>query len=308
MNKLYVDCNMGAAGDMLMAALYELIDDKEGFIDKMNSLGIPGVEVVPENKVSKGGISGTHMKVLFKGHEEYEAQGEDHHHGEHGHGHGGRGEGCCKGHGKHGHHHDHEHEHGCEHSHSHDHEHGHGHDHGHHHGHQDHAHRGLKEITEFIESLDLEQRIKEDAVKVFTVISEAESRVHGVPMEHIHFHEVGTYDAVADVVGNCILMDMLGYPEIIASPIHVGSGTVKCAHGILPVPAPATALILKGVPIYGGEIRGELCTPTGAALLKHFVKEFKSIPSMVVDKVGYGIGTKEFECANALRVMLGDSY
>lgn len=286
MSKLYIDCNMGAAGDMIMASLYELLDDKKGFLDKMNSLGIPNVEIIPEFKLSNGGISGTKMKVLVKGEEEgHEEHGCGHHHGH-----------------SHCHHHGHEHHHSHEghHDHSHSHEH-----HEHKHEHHSHSHRGLKEIIELINNLDLPEEVKEDAVTVFFLISQAESIVHNKPMEDIHFHEVGTYDAVADVVGSCLLMNMLGYPEVIASPIHVGSGTVKCAHGILPVPAPATTLILKGVPIYGGDIKGELCTPTGAAILKHFVREFRSMPPMVMERIGYGIGSKEFECSNSLRSVLG---
>ena len=300
MTKLYIDCNMGAAGDMLMASLYELLGeaDREEFIAKMNSLAIPGVKISAEKKMSNVGIAGTHMKVLVNGEEEGECseehEGGHEHHNDHEHSH------------DHHHHHEHDHHHHHEHHH-HEHEHGHHHEeaHGHHHHHE---HRGLKEITELIRSLDLPERVKEDAVKVFTIISEAESTVHGRPMEDIHFHEVGTFDAVADVVGNCLLIYMHGYPDVIASPIHVGTGTVKCAHGVLPVPAPATALILRGVPIYGGEIEGELCTPTGAAILKYFVGKYAGMPPMMIEKIGYGIGTKEFKCANCLRTILGTSH
>jgi len=112
--------------------------------------------------------------------------------------------------------------------------------------------------------------VRENVLAVYRSIADAESRVHGVPVDEIHFHEVGTMDAVADVVAVCLLMDRLAPERVIVSPIHVGSGHVHCAHGILPVPAPATAYILQGLPIYGGSVKGELCTPTGAALLKHF--------------------------------------
>ena len=142
---------------------------------------------------------------------------------------------------------------------------------------------------------------------VYSLIAEAESHAHGVPVSDIHFHEVGTMDAIADITAVCLLMDRLSPDEIVVSPIHVGSGTVKCAHGILPVPAPATAYILKGVPIYGGSIRGELCTPTGAALLKHFAAKFGSMPMMSVDAVGYGMGKRDFEAANCVRAMMGES-
>jgi len=156
--------------------------------------------------------------------------------------------------------------------------------------------------------LKLSKKVREDVLAVYGLIAEAESAAHGVPVTEIHFHEVGTMDAVADVSAVCYLLEQLAPDEIIASPIHVGSGKVKCAHGILPVPAPATAHILKDCPIYGGKIQGELCTPTGAALLKHFVTGFTQMPPMSVKAVGYGMGKKDFEAANCVRVMLGESF
>ena len=125
-------------------------------------------------------------------------------------------------------------------------------------------------------------------------------------MGDVHYHEVGALDAVADVAGVCYAMHLLDPDLVTASPVHVGSGTVTCAHGIMPVPAPATAALLKGVPIYGGAIQGELCTPTGAALLKTFVQAFGPMAAMEVEKIGYGIGTKEFEQANCVRAFLGE--
>lgn len=142
---------------------------------------------------------------------------------------------------------------------------------------------------------------------VYGLIAEAESHAHGVPVTGIHFHEVGTMDAVADITAVCLLMDRLSVDEVIVSPVHVGSGQVKCAHGILPVPAPATAYILKDVPIYGGSVKGELCTPTGAALLKYFATRFGNMPVMKVQAVGYGMGKKDFEAANCVRAMLGET-
>ncbi|HAL74173.1 MAG TPA: TIGR00299 family protein, partial [Clostridiales bacterium] len=123
----------------------------------------------------------------------------------------------------------------------------------------------------------------------------------------VHFHEVGMLDALADIVGVCLLMDQLAPDQVLASPIHVGSGQAHCAHGILPVPAPATAYILRGVPTYGGSIRGELCTPTGAALLRHFVDSFGDQPVMAVSQIGYGMGKKDFSAANCVRAMLGET-
>ena len=162
-------------------------------------------------------------------------------------------------------------------------------------------------ISHIIEHLNLPDEVKKDVVAVYHLIAEAESHVHGKTVEEIHFHEVGTADAIADIAGVCLLMHMIAPQKTIASPIHVGSGNVRCAHGILPVPAPATAFILQGLPIYSGTIRGELCTPTGAALLKHFVTEFREMPVMRTSAIGYGMGKKDFERANCVRVLLGET-
>ena len=253
MKVLYLDCSMGAAGDMLMAALYELLDDKQAFLEKMAALCLPGVEISAEPAV-KCGITGTHMKVLVRGEEESESM------------------------------HAQEHEH-------------------HHH----HHHTSLHDIEHLLSHLELPQAVREDALAVYHLIADAESKVHGLAIDQIHFHEVGTLDALADVVGVCLLVHLLGVEKIYASNVHVGCGQVKCAHGVLPVPAPATALLLEGVPIYGGAIQGELCTPTGAALLRHFVCEFGAMPAMRLQKSGYGMGTKDFPAANCVRAMLGES-
>ena len=162
-------------------------------------------------------------------------------------------------------------------------------------------------ISHIIEHLNLPDEVKKDVVAVYHLIAEAESHVHGKTVEEIHFHEVGTADAIADIAGVCLLMHMIAPQKTIASPIHVGSGNVRCAHGILPVPAPATAFILQGLPIYSGTIRGELCTPTGAALLRRFVTKFGPMPPLCIGKIGYGMGTKDFEAANCVRAMLGRS-
>ena len=271
MKTLYLDCGMGAAGDMLTAALLELLPDPDGFVAKLNALGIPGVEFKREPAV-KCGITGTHMSVTVHGLEEGEET--------------------------HGHHH----------AHAHDHEH---HEH-HHHGHDDshghHHHSGLHDIEHIVrDHLSLPDKVREDVMAVYSLIAQAESHVHGVPVPEIHFHEVGTVDAVADVTAVCLLMNELAPDEVVVSPVHVGSGQVRCAHGILPVPAPATAYILSGVPIYGGEIMGELCTPTGAALLKHFAARFGDMPVMRTQAIGYGMGKKDFPRANCVRAMLGET-
>jgi len=165
----------------------------------------------------------------------------------------------------------------------------------------------MADIRALLAGLPVSERVRADALAIYGLIAAAESEVHGVPVEQIHFHEVGTMDAVADVVAVSLLMEELAPERVLASPVHVGSGQVRCAHGLLPVPAPATALLLRGVPIYGGAVRGELCTPTGAALLRHFVSAFGPMPPLRVAAVGYGMGNKDFEAANCVRALLGES-
>ena len=259
---------MGAAGDMLTGALLELHPHPEEFVQRMNGLHIPGVEFSAQPAV-KCGITGTHVSVAVHGEEE-----ESHDHG-----------------------HGHDHPHGHDHGHDHDHDHGHGH----------HHHAGMGDIRHILSHLEIPQQVRQDAQAVYQLIAQAESHAHGRPVEEIHFHEVGTLDAVTDVVAVCWLIHDLAPQRILASPVHVGSGQVRCAHGILPVPAPATAHILQGVPTYGGAVQGELCTPTGAALLKHFVQGFGPSPVMRVEKIGYGMGKKDFEAANCVRAMLGET-
>lgn len=268
MKTLYLECNMGAAGDMLTAALLELHPHPEEFVKRMNDLCIPGVEFSAQPSV-KCGITGTHVSVTVHGEEEES--------------------------------HDHDHPHDHDHHHDHDHPHDHDHSHGHHH------HAGMGDIRHILSHMDIPQQVREDAQAVYELIAQAESHAHGHPVEEIHFHEVGTLDAVTDVVAVCWLIHDLAPQKILASPVHVGSGQVRCAHGILPVPAPATAHILQGVPTYGGSVQGELCTPTGAALLKHFVQAFGPSPVMRVEKIGYGMGKKDFEAANCVRAMLGET-
>ncbi len=259
MKTLYLECSMGAAGDMLTAALLELLPDPEAAIEELNALGIPGVTFRRE-AVEKCGIGGTHVTVLVHGEEETEEM--LHHH-----------------------------------AHTHD-----GEAHTHHH------HSGLHEIEHIVcDHLKLPAQVQQDVLAVYKLIAEAESHAHGVPVTEIHFHEVGTMDAIADVTAVCLLMHRIAPEQVLASPVHVGSGHVHCAHGILPVPAPATAYILKGVPIYSGAVQGELCTPTGAALLKHFAVRFGEMPVMRTEKIGYGMGRKDFEQANCIRAMLGET-
>ena len=165
----------------------------------------------------------------------------------------------------------------------------------------------MADIEGIIRGLEVADSVKEHAIEVYRLIAQAESKAHGMPVEQIHFHEVGSMDAVADVTAVCLLMDMIAPDRVLASEIHVGSGNVRCAHGILPVPAPATAFILQGVPIYSTEVKGELCTPTGAALLKHFASFFGPMPAMMIQKTGYGMGMKDFERANCVRAFLAET-
>ena len=272
------------------------LPDQDAFFEKMNALGIQGVHFEKE-KTQKCGITGTHSKVTVNGEEEESLD-------------------------------------------VHDHDHDSStmtitimttttimimktiimttttimimktiimtttmtHDHDHHH------HSGLHDIEHIVrDHLPVSDRVKDDIMAVYQLIAQAESAAHGVPADQIHFHEVGTMDAVADITAVCMLMEELSVDQVIVSPVHVGSGKVRCAHGILPVPAPATAYILKDVPIYGGKIQGELCTPTGAALLKHFATKFGDMPVMKTKAIGYGMGKKDFEMANCVRAMLGET-
>lgn len=246
MKILYLDCGMGASGDMLSSALFELIDNKKEFLENINSAGIPSVIVTAENSV-KCGISGTHLRVKINGEEE--------------------GKSCSY--------------------------------------HSSYHHNSLADIEHIINHLSMSEKVKKNVMAVYKMIAFAESKVHNAPVSEIHFHEVGALDAIADIAMFCMLVDLIGADKIVASPVNVGSGKVACAHGILPVPAPATAEILKGISAYSNGIDGELCTPTGAALLKFFVNYFSDMPYMAVDKIGYGMGTKDFETANCVRAFIG---
>lgn len=240
---LYLDCGMGAAGDMLSAALLELFENPQEELDRLNGIGIPHVtyHAIPTQKL---GIAGTRMQVLIHGHEE----DQNHHH-----------------------------------------------------------HSHPKDVQAIIHSLSLPEAVRKDVLSIYELLAQAESKAHGTPVSQIHFHEVGTLDAIADITAVCFLLHRLAPEQILASPVHVGSGNVSCAHGILPVPAPATANLLTGIPSYGSEIQGELCTPTGAALLRYFVHTFSAQPAMCVHRIGYGMGKKDFPRANCVRALLGSS-
>lgn len=255
MKTLYLECAMGAAGDMLMGALYELYPEKEKFLADMNVL-LPGV-VLKAEPVQRQGIAGTHMRVLIHGQEE----GHDHPH-------------------DHGHHHHHEHH---------------------------HEHHSLTDIQAMIDSFSLPEEVRAKAKETYARIAQAESAAHGVDVGEVHFHEVGALDAVVDVTGVCYLLYLLSPEAVCASTVTVGSGTVHTAHGLLPVPAPATARLLTGVPMTAGEIAAELCTPTGAALLRTFAESFGPMPDGTMLGCGHGCGTKDFPRANCLRAFLLDT-
>ena len=243
---------MGAAGDMLMGALYELCPEKERFLADMNAL-IPGVKLEAEG-VTRQGIAGAHMRVSIHGQEE----GHERRH-------------------THGHHHDHHHE-----------------------------HRSLSDIHAMIDAFPLPEAVRENARRVYGLIAQAEAEAHGVEAGEVHFHEVGALDAVIDVTGVCYLLYLLAPDAVCASPVTMGSGTVRTAHGLLPVPAPATAKLLTGVPVTAGDIQAELCTPTGAALLRTFAGSWGVMPDGVIQGCGHGCGTKDFPRANCLRAFLVD--
>jgi len=170
------------------------------------------------------------------------------------------------------------------------------------------SHRHLADLLRIIDDSQLNKSVKDRASRVFSLLAEAESEVHNVPVERIHFHEVGALDAIIDIVGACIGFELLGIERFVCSPLHVGSGTVQIAHGRFPVPPPAVLSLLRGAPIYSTEVKGELVTPTGAAIIKAVVQEFGPLPPMLVSSIGYGAGTREYEdFPNALRVVVGET-
>lgn len=256
MKTLFLECNMGAAGDMIMGALYELLTESEQqqFLETMNGL-FPEKIMINAVPAEKCGIWGTKINVVILGQTEADTLTEAHAAGQ-------------------------------EHAHS--------------------LHTSYPEMLKQIDNLPLASSVKEHVKSIYTLLGNAESAAHHTDISQIHFHEVGTLDALMDITGCCLLLETLHPEQIAASPVHVGNGSVRCSHGILPVPAPATARILQDVPIYCGSVEGELCTPTGAALLKHFVTQFTSMPPMTVEKTGYGMGTKDFPSANCLRAFWGN--
>jgi uncharacterized protein (TIGR00299 family) protein len=310
MQTLYFDCFAGISGDMTIGALLDLGLDFKTLELELKKLSLPGYQL-GLRRVLRSQIAAAKFDVILNSdhphnhshshkHDNYSHQHEhshehEHNHHSHEHEH------------EHSHEHDHEHEHN-HHSHEHEHSH-HSHEHEHHHSEDhkhEHDHRGLQEIYPIIDNYTLSDCVKETSKKIFYRLALAEGKIHNIPPEQVHFHEVGAIDAIVDIVGACIGIEMLGVKRFIASPLHVGRGFVNCAHGRFPVPAPATLELLMGIPTYSTNIEGELVTPTGAAIISTLCTEFIPLPQMRVERVGYGAGGRDpKEFPNVLRLLYG---
>jgi hypothetical protein len=275
MKVLYLDCFSGISGDMTLGALLNLGIDRAKFKSELDKLNLKEYRL-EIHKGQRKGIEGLKVNVILQVHEH---EVSEHHTGHHV---------------KDGDHHHPAH-------------HAEGSDSGHHsHGEHEHHHRNLEDIREIVGNSTLSSFVKERAMNIFKLIAEAEGKIHGKAPSEIHFHEVGAVDSIVDVVGACICFELLDVERVICSPLNVGKGFVKCAHGTFPVPAPAALEILKGIPVYSSGINGELVTPTGAAIVKEFASEFADMPSMKVSSVGYGLGTADREVPNVLRAVMGE--
>jgi len=278
----YLECFSGISGDMFLGALVDVGVPPELFTRTVKALGVDArLEI---SRVDRSGISATKVDVIAAGEkelprEEFAASA--------GHSHAGHE------HKKEDRHHDHDH------SHEHTHEHG---------THSHHSHRGLKEIRQIINQAAISQTAKDRAIKIFEALGAAEAKIHNTDIEKIHFHEVGAIDAIVDIVCACVGAEALGVDEWICSPLNVGGGTVVCAHGTFPIPAPATLELLKNAPVYSGEIQKELVTPTGAAIVNVLASKFSRFPAMKTKKTGYGAGTRSFKSfPNVLRLSVGET-
>lgn len=306
MRTLYFDCFSGISGDMVIGALIDAGADPVQMEEELKKLNIDEEYNLSWGKVVKNGITSTKFDVFLTSkseqtHEHSHSHGQEHSHGHeqsHGHSH------------SHGqeHSHGHEHNHGQEHNHSHEHEHSHGHEHNHSHvPHNHHGSRTYKQIVEAINEANFNESVTNMSLAIFKKIGEAEGHIHGLPLDKVHFHEVGAVDSIIDIIGAAILIDQLGIESVQSSAIPTGSGHIHIDHGIYPVPAPATLEILKGVPIASNDIRSELATPTGAAIAAVLAENFGSLPPMTVESIGYGAGTKTFENhPNVLRIIIGE--
>ena len=282
---LYFDCFSGISGDMTIGALLDLGIDQKLFLAELNKLHLDEFEIEIKQGLKKG-ISGTDFTVHLTNQGNTQQE----------------------------HTHDHEIEDLHEHNHEHNHEHQHDHSVEHKliHEHQstekphEHAHtRNLADIYKIIENSDLSEYVKTASKKIFYIVAEAEAKIHGKTIDEVHFHEVGATDSIVDIIGAAICVEMLHVDEIQCSDINLGSGFVHCEHGVFPVPAPATLEILKGLPVYSKNAKKELTTPTGAAILKALCSEFGNFPEFVIEKIGYGLGKRDMETPNVLRVIIG---
>jgi uncharacterized protein (TIGR00299 family) protein len=276
----YIDCFSGISGDMFLAALVDASvcpSVLEGTVDNLNRVAHLDARL-EISRVDRSGISATKVDVLIGGKKDAPRESRSHSHS-----HGGT--------------HAQEHGHGHDHQHSHDHSHS-----------SDHAHRGLKEIRHIIHHAEISATAKQRALAIFEALGAAEAKIHNIDIEQVHFHEVGAADAIVDIVCAAVGSEALGVQEWICSPLNVGSGSIECAHGRFPIPAPATAELLIGAPTFSSGIEAELVTPTGAAIVKSLASRFAPLPGMKISTIGYGAGTRDFHGhANVTRIFIGDS-
>lgn len=322
MKALYVEPFAGISGNMLLGALLDAGVPFAFLQEEFAKLHLGNYELVHKS-VNKCGIQAQYFNVVLPEEQEHEHahdgdQVNEHHH-VHDHD-------CDH---EHEHHHDHAHDHawmhahgiahshdhepvleekpcGCDHHHNHEHNHDQEHHHEHHTHHHHHEHRNLHDIEEILDHSDLPKEVIAKAKEVFLVIAKAEAKVHGSTVEEIHFHEVGAIDTIIDVVGNILALQYLGIEKVFTTPVNTGFGFVECAHGQMPVPTPATAELLQGIPNYRGTVEKEMTTPTGAALLKVLASPVKEVPDgFSGETIGYGAGTRDVEIPNVLRVTMG---
>jgi uncharacterized protein (TIGR00299 family) protein len=280
---VYFDCFSGASGDMVLGALLDLGLPLEDLRAALGSVAIDYGQIAAE-RVLRAGVSATRFRASADEPNAPAARSEEH-----------------------GHVHTHAHAHGHEPVHAHTHANSHTHSHGHAHDH-DHHHHSLSEIEKLIDRSALSPEGKDRAKHLFHRLGEAEAAIHEMPLERVHLHEVGALDSIIDIVGAVYGMEWLGADHIVASPLNVGSGTVECAHGVFPVPAPATARLLRGVPVYAGAVAQELVTPTGALLITGYAESYGELPPMRLDTIGYGAGARDVKGhPNVLRVLVGEA-
>ena len=287
MKILYYDCFSGISGDMHLGAMVDVGVDGDYLKTELEKLPLEGY-VLRISRDRRQSIEGTRVDVIL---EPDEANKHSH---DHGHTHSD----------DHGHHPNHEHGHGHTHRHSHKHSHDHGHTHSDDHGH--HPHRNLADIQNILSRSTLSKGVKNRAMAMFRIIAEAEAKIHGMSVDKVHFHEVGAVDSIVDITGAAICLEYLKPDRILCSPVELGAGKVRCAHGLMPVPAPATAEILKNIPVTLGGVQHEATTPTGAAILAANVHAFTDKVQFTPLKTAYGIGQRDAQLANVLRVYLAE--